>query len=203
MSKIKICGLSRMEDIRTANQLGLDYVGFVFAKSRRQVTPEGAKELRGLLSPTIQAVGVFVNHPVAEILDLVHSGIVQVIQLHGQEGEETIAQLKEHLPTTPIIKAISVTCVADILAWEGSRTDYLLLDNGAGGTGTPFDWNILSSIQGLTKPYFIAGGLNPDNVAEVLSHHPFGVDVSGGVETDGIKDPIKMQFFTQKVRGYL
>lgn len=203
MSKIKICGLTRSEDIITANHLGLDYIGFVFAKSKRQVTPDKAKALRGILSPHIQAVGVFVNHPVAEILDLVHSDTIQAIQLHGQEEETTIAQLKAQLPTTPIMKAISVTCAEDILRWESSRADYLLLDNGAGGTGTPFDWGILPTIHGLSKPYFIAGGLNPDNVSEVLPHHPYGVDVSGGVETDGTKDPIKMQAFTEKVREYL
>lgn len=202
MTKIKICGLSRPEDIQTANELNLDYIGFVFAKSRRQVTPAQAAQLKALLDPTIQAVGVFVNAPQDNIISLVSDGVIDVIQLHGQETERDIAQLKSACPQAKIIKAISVQSTSDILAWSNSTADFLLLDNGAGGTGQLFDWGILPQLEGFQKPYFIAGGLRADNVTDVLGYRPYGVDVSGGVETDGLKDSDKMIKFADKVRNH-
>ncbi len=199
MSKIKICGLSRIEDIKIANALPLDYIGFVFAKSKRQVSFAKAKELKAHLKKEIQVVGVFVDATEQDMVSLVEGNIIAVIQLHGKETEADIKRLKERLPNTPIIKAIPVTTIEDILTWEFSQADYLLLDHGAGGTGEAFDWQILNKLQGFEKPYFLAGGLDTNNVAEALSHRPYGVDVSSGVEIDGKKDEEKMKKFVEVV----
>lgn len=198
--KIKICGLTRLQDVVIANHLKLDYVGFVFAKSRRQVSPEGAKMLKERLHPSILAVGVFVRHPVDEVIQLVEAGIIDVVQLHGGEEEAVVQAIKARCPHTPIIKAISVSSAEDVLAWQSSQADFLLLDNGAGGTGQTFDWGVLSRLEGLHKPYFLAGGLNPDNVAQAVGYAPYGVDVSGGVERGGSKDSDKMYQFVENVR---
>ncbi len=200
MTKVKICGLKRMEDVEFVNKYHPDYVGFVFAKSRRQVTGVFAKTLQKALLPEIKAVGVFVNHPIAEVVDLVQTNTIQVVQLHGKETEDYIEELQKFIPETPIFKAVSVKSIEDILVWEHSKVEMLLLDNGAGGTGEVFDWNILKEMTEFTKPYFIAGGLHPENVAEVLQFAPFGVDVSGGVETDGCKDEMKIKAFIETVR---
>lgn len=201
MAKVKICGLRRPADIAMANQYKPDYIGFVFAKSKRQVNFETAQQLKALLAPKIQVVGVFVNHDIAEIAALLTAGIIDVVQLHGSEPEATLCTLKEAFPTVPIIKAIRVQSAEDILAWERSCADYLLLDNGSGGTGKPFDWAVLPTLSSMTKPYFIAGGLTCDNVNTVLSFSPYGVDVSGGVEDSaGGKDPNKVSAFIQTVR---
>ncbi|MFI3313699.1 MAG: phosphoribosylanthranilate isomerase [Eubacteriales bacterium] len=201
MTKLKICGLTRPEDIAVANRLQLDYIGFVFAKSRRKVMPEQAETLKLQLNPNILAVGVFVNAPIDTMAQLVEDEIIDLIQLHGQEGEQVITALKNRLPDTKIIKAISVKTAQDVEKWQDSQADYLLLDNGAGGTGASFDWDILSELSTVKKPYFIAGGLTPCNVSQVLDVHPYGVDVSGGVETDGLKDPMKMLQFLKNVRN--
>ncbi|WP_317855939.1 phosphoribosylanthranilate isomerase [Chakrabartyella piscis] len=201
MTKVKICGLKRPEDISYVNQYKPDYIGFVFAKSKRQVTKELAQSLQTVLLPEMQAVGVFVNHSIEEIVDLVEENIIQVVQLHGKETAEYIAELQAKIPNTPLWKAVSVKSIEDILAWEDSKVDLLLLDNGAGGTGEVFDWNILKEMKNFPKPYFIAGGLNPENVSEVLQFASFGVDVSGGVETDGCKDEMKIKSFIETVRN--
>lgn len=214
MTKIKICGLSRGEDIAAANALAPDYIGFVFAKSKRQVSPEQARALKALLDPSITAVGVFVDAPFADILALVSEGIINAVQLHGAETEAQLHALhaacalhcaSAQCKPIPIIKAIRVQSAADVLAWRDSCADYLLLDNGAGGTGKPFDWGVLAQLGGETvfQKIIIAGGLTPQNVAQVLPFAPYAVDVSGGVETDGYKDAAKMNAFTQAVRKEL
>ncbi len=203
-TKIKICGLRRLEDIALVNAdiNRPDYIGFVFAKSRRQVDFATAQSLKAALHPSIQAVGVFVNHDPAEIGALVNAGIIDVIQLHGGEPEAEIAALKAAYPAVPIIKAISVRYAEDVLAWADSTADFLLLDNGAGGTGQAFDWGVLPQLSGFAKPYFIAGGLTPENVAEVLRYAPYGIDTSGGVEdkNTGWKDPARVSQLIQTVR---
>ncbi len=150
--KIKICGLTRLQNVVIANHLRVDYVGFVFAKSRRQVSPEGAKMLKEMLHPSILAVGVFVNHPVDEVIQLVEAGTIDVVQLHGGEGETVVQAIKSRCPHTPVIKAISVSAAADVLAWQSSQADFLLLDNGAGGPGQTSDWGVLSQLEGLQHP---------------------------------------------------
>lgn len=198
MTKIKLCGLSRPEDIQTANDLTPDYIGFVFApKSRRYVPPKRAAELRGLLRPEITAVGVFVDEAPETVAALLDCGIIDIAQLHGSEDEEYIAALRE-LTGLPLIQAFQISGEQDIAAAERSPADYVLLDSG-GGTGTAFDWSLLQKIK---RPYFLAGGLDAGNVAgAVESLHPFAVDVSSGIETGGVKDENKMTEFVRAVRG--
>lgn len=197
MTKIKLCGLSRPCDIEMVNALNPEYIGFVFTpKSKRYVSPEKASELKKLLSPSIKAVGVFVNAPQNEILELVHSEIIDIIQLHGTEDAAYIRQLRE-LTDAPIIQAFRMKTEADIFLAKQSSADYILLDSGA-GTGMTFNWQL---IQDVKRPYFLAGGLNPDNVRNAIQKlTPFAVDVSSGIETEGFKDKEKMTAFVTAVR---
>lgn len=197
MTKIKLCGLSRLCDIETANELKPDYIGFVLTpKSKRYVTPEKARELKQILLPQIQAVGVFVNEKPEMAAKLLQDGVVDIAQLHGTEDEEYIAQLRR-LTDKPIIKAFRVETAGDIETALQSTAEYILLDSGA-GTGKVFDWN---RIRNITRPYFLAGGLDDGNVAEAVSLlHPYAVDVSSGIETGGQKDKSKMAAFAAAVR---
>ncbi|MBR1559849.1 MAG: phosphoribosylanthranilate isomerase, partial [Clostridia bacterium] len=175
MTRIKLCGLSRPRDIEAANRLRPDYVGFVFAeKSRRYVAPEKAAELKALLDDGIHAVGVFVNAPVEYVAELLESNVIDVAQLHGHEDDAYIRRLRA-LTDRPIIQAIRVEDENDLRRAHASLADHILLDNGAGGTGAAFDWSLL---EGFDRPYFLAGGLGPDNVAEAVRRlHPYAVDV--------------------------
>lgn len=197
MTKIKFCGLSRPCDIEAANELKADYIGFVFApKSRRYVSPRQAAELKQLLCPNIKAVGVFVNDEPESIAELLNEGIIDVAQLHGDEGDDFIESLRR-LTDKPIIKAFRIKTEADIASVEHSRADFVLLDSGA-GTGTIFDWKLIKDIK---RPYFLAGGLSADNAEDALALlKPFAVDVSSGIETDGKKDKTKMAAFAAAVR---
>ena len=197
MTKIKLCGLSLPCDIEVANELKPDYIGFVFApKSRRYVTYKKAEELKSLLSPDIEAVGVFVNEPSPNIATLLKKGIIDIAQLHGDEDEDYIAELRL-LTDKTIIKAFRIKTANDIKIVEQSTADDILLDSGA-GTGTVFDWDLLKSIQ---RPYFLAGGLDARNVASAIKTlHPYAVDVSSGIETAGVKDKTKMAAFVAAVR---
>lgn len=197
MTKIKLCGLSRPCDVEAANKLKPEYIGFVFAqKSRRYVTPQTAAELKRLLSSEIQAVGVFVDEDAERIADLVNSGTIDIVQLHGDEDEEYIGRLRQ-LNAKTIIKAFRIETLNDIADAEQCSADYILLDSGA-GTGTVFDWNLLKNIH---RPYFLAGGLSFDNAGKaVAALHPFAVDVSTGIETGGLKDKTKMAAFVAAVR---
>ena len=197
MTKIKLCGLSRPCDIEAANELKPDYIGFVFApKSRRYVTYKKAEELKSLLSPDIEAVGVFVNEPPQNVATLLKKGIIDIAQLHGDEDEDYIAELRL-LTDKPIIKAFRIKTANDIIIVEQSTADDILLDSGA-GTGTVFDWELLKSIQ---RPYFLAGGLDARNVASAIKTlNPYAVDVSSGIETDGVKDKTEMAAFVAAVR---
>lgn len=197
MTRIKFCGLSRICDIESANALRPDYVGFIFVReSRRCVTVEQAAKLRRVLDKDIRAVGVFVNEEPHVVAELLTSGIIDIAQLHGDEDEAYIAHLAR-LTDKPIIKAFRVRSADDIAQAEKSTADGILLDSGA-GTGTSFDWSMLA---GITRPYFLAGGLSPDNAGQaVRALRPFAVDVSSGIETDGQKDNIKMASFADAVR---
>jgi len=200
MVKVKICGLLRPCDIDAVNAEKPDYIGFVFAESRRKVTLTQAAELKNLLLPDIIPVGVFVNEPIENILSLVSEGIIDVIQLHGSESEAYIQKLKL-LTAKPVIKAIAVQCKGDVQKWSGSEADYLLLDHKGGGTGQSFNWDMIGEVD---KPYFLAGGLNPKNIVEAIGKTtPYAVDVSSGVEAEGLKDPAKIKEFIRRVRdGY-
>ncbi len=199
MTKIKLCGLSRPCDIDAVNALLPDYIGFVFAKkSRRYVAPEKAKALREALNPAIKAVGVFVREEPEVVAGLLNSGVIGLAQLHGGEDEAYIARLRA-LTDRPLIQAFRVEAPADLDRARASSADCILLDNGAGGTGAAFDWSLLA---GFDRPYFLAGGLGPGNVAEaVAALRPFAVDVSSGIETDGYKDISKMKAFVMAARA--
>lgn len=195
--KIKICGLTRLIDVDAVNALKPDYVGFVFAPtSKRRVTPDQAAELKRALDPAIKAVGVFVDETPENVAKLLDVGAIDLAQLHGSEDDVYIQELRQ-LTTKPIIKAFRVRSEQDVLDAEKSAADHILLDAGA-GTGTTFDWSLLRAV---CRPYFLAGGLNRDNIDAALELNPFAVDVSSGVETDGLKDQQKMAEFVAAVRN--
>ena len=197
MTKIKLCGLSRTCDIAAANELCPEYIGFVFApKIKRYVSPEKATELKQLLHPNIKAVGVFVNESLQNVAELLKNGVIDVAQLHGNEDDEYIKELRK-LTDKPIIKAFRVERERDIREANESTADYVLLDSGA-GTGTVFDWTLIARIE---RPYFLAGGLDTENVSMAIKKlNPYAVDVSSGIETKGIKDKTKMATFVAAVR---
>ena len=174
-----------------------EYIGFVFApKSRRYVSPDRAFELKRLLIPQIKAVGVFVNETPEKIAGLLNKGVIDIAQLHGNEAEEYIGQLRQ-LTDKPVIQAFRIETAVDIERAEQSTADYVLLDSGA-GTGTTFDWTF---IRNMKKPYFLAGGLSFDNVGKAIQQlAPYAVDVSSGIERDGYKDKEKMAAFIAAVR---
>jgi len=199
MSKVKICGLSRVEDIVAVNGVLPDYIGFVFAPSRRRVDMNTAAILKEALNPQIEAVGVFVNEDIGVVGGAYQSGIIDVVQLHGDEDDAYIRRLKDRCGC-PVIKAVGVGDVMPSLPLEA---DYLLFDTLSaeqrGGLGRAFDWNILHNYCGL--PYFLAGGLTTNNVVDSIRLlRPFCVDVSSGVETDGIKDAEKIGVFIDLLR---
>lgn len=197
MTKIKLCGLSRIQDIEAANSLKPDYIGFVFAaKSKRRVTHLQAAELKSKLNPDTKAVGVFLNDDLDMVASMMNLGIVDVVQLHGSEDEEYLKKLRI-ITDKPVIKAFIINSAEDVKRAEESTADYILLDGGK-GSGKAFDWSLLKNIK---RPYFLAGGLNPENAADaVASLKPFAVDVSTGIETDGVKDAKKMTAFVSAVR---
>ena len=192
MTKVKLCGLSRESDIAAVNKMKPDLVGFVFAKkSKRYVSPEQAAALKSLLAPGILAAGEFVNEQVEAVAELLDHGVIDVAQLHGSEDDDYIARLRA-MTGKPIFRVFKVKSEADLPA-----ADLVLLDSGA-GTGKTFDWSLVQSVQ---RPYFLAGGLDPDNVADAIAAlHPYGVDVSSGIETDGVKDESKMAAFVAAAR---
>ncbi len=199
MVKVKICGLSRPCDIEAVNEVKPEYIGFVFAESRRKVTPQQALELRKMLGPDIIPVGVFVDEKAENIVSLMQNGIIDAVQLHGSENEKYIEKLKV-LIKKPIIKAIAVQNEGDVQKWAATSADYLLLDNKGGGAGLSFNWNLIGKTD---KPFFLAGGMNLENIKKAIEEtNPFAVDVSSGVETDGFKDPEKIKEFIKRVREW-
>lgn len=202
MTKIKICGLSRPCDIEHVNEAKPDFCGFIInvPKSKRNVSPDTVRQLVKNLSPDVKPVGVFVNAPMDEIAALTEDGTLAYVQLHGKEDEAYIAALREKIHV-PIIQAFKVTCPEDVAHAQQSSADYILLDNGSGGTGKTFDW---SHLRDITRPYILAGGLGPDNLGLAVSQlAPWGVDLSSGVETDGFKDKNKVLAAVQAVRATL
>lgn len=195
MTKIKICGLTREEDILAANEAAPDYIGFVFAPGRRRtVTAEHAAHLKSMLSPEISVVGVFVNEDPETVISLANNKTIDLIQLHGDEDEAYIGYISEYTGNVPIIKALSVTDDALLSRMEACpHVDYLLFDNYkpgiVGGTGEAFNWDELTE---TSKPFFLAGGLNMNNISGALTLGAYALDVSSGAETDGLKDRNKM-----------
>lgn len=189
--------MTRLEDITYVNEAKPEYIGFVFwPKSKRAVGDEQAAELKKSLDPSIQAVGVFVNETPKRIIQLLKKQIIDLAQLHGEETEEQIERIRRETGK-PVIKAVKIRTREDILAGIQTKADYLLLDSGM-GSGETFDWNTIPQIE---KPFFLAGGLYPGNVEEAVQNfHPYAVDVSSGVETDGKKDEAKIREFIRRVR---
>lgn len=198
MVKVKFCGLKRPCDIAWANELQPDYAGFVFAGKKRRVSDDQAAALRRELDPSIPAVGVFVDDTPEHIESLVRAGTIQLVQLHGGEDEAYIESLRRQVQV-PIIKAFSIARKDDVEKARRSPADYVLLDHGKGGTGEAFDWALLAQID---REYFLAGGLNPDNAEKAAALGPYALDVSSGIETDGVKDKEKMKLFMARVRAY-
>ena len=200
--KVKVCGLSRMEDVKAVNEYGADFAGFIFwPKSTRFVTIDKAAELKKNLDPSIRSVGVFVNTPVEAVAAIADAGIIDMIQLHGREDGRYISKLRS-LTKCEIIKAVKVESVDDILKADEINADYLLLDNGK-GTGDTFDWKSLEFAEKkMNHLYFLAGGLCEENLTEAISRfHPFAFDLNSGVETDLKKDPEKIRRCIQIIKG--
>ena len=189
--KVKICGLKSMYDIETANITQPDYVGFVFAKSKRQISPEHALQMKQALDKNIKAVGVFVDENQEFIRNLVNRGVIDMVQQYRPKDTDY---------GVPIIQGIRVENATHIIE---TTAEYVLFDTyskGAyGGTGETFDWELL---QGYKKPFFLAGGLNCGNVAQAVRiTKPYCVDVSSGVEEHGIKSREKVIDFVNMVRN--
>ena len=192
MTRIKICGLTRPEDVRYVNTAKPDWCGFIlnFPSSRRNVTPEQARALRAGLDPDIRPVGVFVDRPVEEVAALLNSGVISVAQLHGREDNAYISVLRTLAPGCVVWRAFQLRSQADLAAADASGADLVLLDNGR-GTGQTFDWSRAGSVH---RPFLLAGGLTPESIPrDVAALRPYGLDLSSGVETDGVKDPAKIQ----------
>ncbi|MDR2634393.1 MAG: phosphoribosylanthranilate isomerase [Clostridiales bacterium] len=199
--KIKICGLFRNDDIDYVNAATPDYAGFVFAEaSRRRVSFNAAISLRGRLRDGIAPVGVFVNAAVGDIERLYLCGAIALAQLHGDESEDYIKELKARCGIS-VIKAVRMESADDIKRAEMLSADFLLLDNGKGGTGQAFDWSLIGNVG---KPYFLAGGIGLHNIADALkiTPAPFALDISGGAETDGVKNAVKIAALTTAVHGF-
>jgi len=199
--KIKICGLTRERDIEFANEAKPDYIGFVFADSKRKVSLEQAKTLKSKLSGNIAAVGVFVKAEIADIMTAARGGVIDIIQFHGNESEDFINQIKA-ATGLPIIKAVNVTCADDITQAEKvySTADFLLFDGAIAGSGQGFDWDAVKLHQ-CKKPYFLAGGINSDNIEAAMKISPYAIDTSSGAETDGVKDRDKIITMVNKVKN--
>lgn len=245
MSLIKICGLKRIEDVYAVNEFKPDYVGFVFAATKRFVSDETAAILKAALNPDIPAVGVFVNEPIAHIVKLVREKSIDIIQLHGQEDLDYVNQLREELTKevgsqdkgeksrVPLIKVVRIDASVDekladektvdenvYATWKEKQTEinrklimeakkcepeYLLFDSKVkgipGGSGQTFDIANLPDDEEIGLPYFLAGGIDLSNVADLIAlKRPFGIDVSSAVETEGVKDAEKIKAMIEAVR---
>lgn len=215
MQKIKLCGMMKPCDIEYANRVKPDFVGFIFANTRRKISAAQAKQFREALDAEIPAVGMFVNEDISVITSLVQNGCIDLIQLHGEEDADYIRRLRE-VCDVPVIKAVKVQMVEQIRQAAALPVDYLLLDTYRkgvlGGTGEAFDWELLREakiVAGDTaegelfgKPYFLAGGLHAGNLREAAALGSYGLDVSSGIETDGSKDFTKMVEVMELVRKF-
>lgn len=193
---IKLCGMRRNEDIAYCNECMPDYIGFIFAESKRKVSSELAGQLRGELDPQIVTVGVTVNSPIEFFTEI--SGSADIFQLHGNEDSEYISSLRKLFPEKEIWKAGRIRSEADIDVLAVLPADKFVLDafsaEAYGGTGKKIDEKLLAYAKNkLSKPFFIAGGIDSSNIADIIKKFtPYGVDLSSGIETDGFKDGAKM-----------
>ena len=199
--KLKFCGLTRKADIEAANETKPDFIGFVFAESRRHVSDMDAARLKEHLDPEIKAVGVFVNDEPEHIAALVRDEVIDIIQLHGGESLHYIEKLRK-LTSAPILYAVRVETHRDIEQADTLPVDYLLLDtyvkHAYGGSGKTFDWSLIGEVN---HPYFLAGGLNESNVQRAAQTVAYALDLSSGIETDGVKDMDKMRRVSALVKG--
>lgn len=197
MKQVKICGLSRKEDIEAVNRIAPEYCGFVinFPKSIRSVSPETVKKLTMGLSHEIIPVGVFVNQPPEFAARLLNEGVISAAQLHGDEDEDYISALRR-LTDKPVWKAFKIRTALDVKAAENSSADFVLLDSGQ-GSGRTFDW---SFTEDISRPFGLAGGLSTENLDSALKTGAVLLDVSGGVETNGVKDAEKIRRFVDRIR---
>lgn len=192
MTEVKICGLSTKGAVETAVSAGADYIGFVFAPSKRQVTLEQAAELAKIIPTNVKKVGVFVSPSRSELLEVIEKVGLDLVQVHGRVADD----LFDDLPCASI-QAVQVDGNGHV---PNSQADYLLFDAPVAGSGRTFDWGQLDTTD-LSQPFFIAGGLNEDNVEEAIQHFtPFAVDVSSGVESNGQKDHEKIRRFIERVK---
>lgn len=205
MVKVKICGIKTLQDVEIVNRQKSDFTGFVFYPlSKRYVSLITARSLKVKLNKKIKSIGVFVNAPPEEIAAAAELGIINMVQLHGDETNAYIAELRK-ICTLPVIKAVRVREEADIKKAAFYNCDYFLFDTYStasyGGTGRQFDTQLLKGVK-INKPYFLAGGLNAGNVRSALKGlKPYAVDVSGGVESGGSKDEIKIKNFIKQLKG--
>lgn len=192
MTKVKICGLSTQEAVTAAVSSGADYIGFVFAKSKRQVSLEQAQKLAKMIPEKVKKVGVFVSPTLEELKIAIKTVPLDLVQVHGDYDEDLQTDF-----SVPLIRAVQIKKGKENLT---SKADYLLFDAPIAGSGETFDWQQLEAEQ-LQKPFFIAGGLTSDNVKECIEHFaPYAVDVSSGVETNGRKDIEKIKRFIESVK---
>lgn len=193
--KVKICGLFRECDIDYVNEAKPDYIGFVFAKSHRQVSIEVAQKLKNKLNKDILSVGVFVNEDINKIVEICNKNVIDFVQLHGNEDDRYISDLKK-VCNKKIIKAVKVKTAEDIIGYINCQSDFLMFDSGA-GSGKQFDWNLL---KGFIRPYFLAGGINIENINKAIKLNPYCIDVSSGVETNKLKDKQKILDVVRRIK---
>ena len=192
MTKVKICGLSTREAVEVAVNSGADYIGFVFAKSKRQVGIKQASHLAQFIPKTVQKVGVFGSPTLMELQEAIVKVPLDLVQIHGEFSDEDFEKLD-----VPSIRAIPVEKTLEEIE---TKADFLLFDAPLAGSGKTFDWELLKN-QVIEKPYFLAGGLTVDNVKQAITFfRPYAVDVSSGVETDGKKDLLKILGFIESVK---
>ncbi len=198
MTVVKLCGLCTKEDAIAAGLAKPDIAGMILSSGfRRSITEEKARSIRKALDQEIALAGVFVNEPAESIISFVRNGIIDLVQLHGAEDEFYIQNLKAELPGVQVIKAFRICSMADVKKAEQSTADLILLDGGT-GEGKTFDWSLLRECR---RDFILAGGLTPENVQQAIAFlHPYGVDTSSGIETEGRKDPEKMIAFVRAVR---
>jgi len=192
LTKVKICGLTTKESVEAAVNSGADYIGFVFAKSKRQVGIKQASHLAQFIPKTVQKVGVFVSPTLMELQEAIVKVPLDLVQIHGEFSDEDFEKLD-----VPSIRAIPVEKTLEEIQ---TKADFLLFDAPLAGSGKTFDWELLKD-ENIEKPYFLAGGLTVDNVKQAITFfRPYAVDVSSGVETDGKKDLLKIMRFIESVK---
>ena len=196
MARVKICGINSPEDVEIVNELKPDYVSFAFYKNKRQVTYEKARKLKQLLDKDIRVIGVFVDENTNVVASAANDDLLDVIEFHGNEGPGEIERIKA-FTEKPIIQGFRIRSRADVELALDSHADSILMYSDS-ESGVPMDWKLLKNV---TRPYFLAGGLNADNIEKAIKIcHPFAVSVTTGVETDGIKDREKMAAFIKMAR---